>query len=83
MKVTTDKTQLFEYQEKEGDIVVIVWSPFGNIYDFNVYQNRKEALTELWNCYKTSHVVIHCSDDEIMDEHLREVTADKIPLHTG
>ena len=83
MKVTTDKTQLFEYQEKEGDIVVIVWSPFGNIYDFNVYQNRKEALTELWNCYRTNHVVIHCSDEEIMDEHLREVTADKIPLHTG
>jgi hypothetical protein len=83
MNVATEKTKLFEYEEKEGDIIVIVWAPLGNIYDFNVYQSRDAALTELWNCYRTNHVVIHCSDDEIMDEHLKEVRADKIPPYPG
>lgn len=63
----------FEYQEKEGEIIVITWTPQGDTYEFYVHQNREDALSDLWNAWKCHYAVIFCSDDSVIKEHEREI----------
>ena len=71
-KQTADDPNKFTYVEQDGDIVIITYA-MGGYYDFHVYQKKEDALTDLYNAWVTHHVVIFCSDDEIMKEHEKEI----------
>ena len=71
-KQTADDPNKFTYVEQDGDIVIITYA-MGGYYDFHVYQKKQDALTDLYNAWVTHHVVIFCSDDEIMKEHEKEI----------
>lgn len=71
-KQTADDPNKFTYVEQDGDIVIITYA-MGGYYDFHVYQKKEDALTDLFNAWVTHHVVIFCSDDEIMKEHEKEI----------
>ena len=74
-KQTADDPNKFTYVEQDGDIVIITYA-MGGYYDFHVYQKKEDALTDLFNAWVTHHVVIFCSDDEIMKEHEKEIEYD-------
>ena len=61
----------FEYEEQEGDIVIITWK--FNLYEFKVFKTREHALTDLWNAWKCRYALVHCSNEEIMKEHEAEI----------
>ena len=71
-KQTADDPNKFTYVEQDGDIVIITYA-MGGYYDFHVYQKKEDALTDLYNAWVTHHVVIFCSDDEIMKEHEKQI----------
>ena len=71
-KQTADDPNKFNYVEQDGDIVIITYA-MGGYYDFHVYQKKEDALTDLYNAWVTHHVVIFCSDDEIMKEHEKQI----------
>ena len=72
IKPNADDPNKFTYHENENDIVIITYA-MGGYYDFHVYQKKEDALTDLYNAWITHHVVIFCSDDEIMKEHEKEI----------
>ena len=71
-KQTADDPNKFTYVEQDGDIVIITYA-MGGYYDLHVYQKKEDALTDLYNAWVTHHVVIFCSDDEIMKEHEKQI----------
>ena len=64
--------ELFSYDEKDGDIVIITWA-MGGLYQFHVYKDRKQALHDLYNIWVCNHCLIHCSDEELLQEHQAEI----------
>ena len=62
----------FAYQGNDNDIVIITCA-MGDYYEVHVYQNREQALTDIYNAWVCHYAVLFCSDDELMKEHEKEI----------
>lgn len=69
----------FQYQEKEGDIVIITMA-MGGFYDVHVYQNKDDALADLYNAWLCHYCILFVSDEEIEKEHQKQI-ADAPPRY--
>ena len=78
MKTATDSSIKFEYERKDGEVVIVSQTCFDQYYQFEVYTDKDTALRALWNAYRCHYTVLYCSDQELMKLHEREVSLDHI-----
>lgn len=69
----------FSYTEKDGDIVIITMA-MGNFYEVHVYQDKEEALADLYNAWVCHYCIILISDEEVQKEHEKQI-ADAPPRY--
>ena len=73
MKISCESATKFEYEDKEGEIVILTHTYQGPLYQFEVYNEREYALNQLWNAYKCHYSILFCSDESVLKEHYQEV----------
>lgn len=61
-------TDLFEYDEKPNEIVMITWK-YG-LYEFKAYDSKESAEIDIENCFTCNYYIIHCSDEDLTKKYL-------------